>query len=397
MTTAAIENKALLAAPKDATAPAAATMVSVARKYGVSPISQMRQMFSLRYGAGRIGLPEFYALGLFDPEMSAQDKKAYVGVEASYRVNRAMSPMDLVGVRFFVGDKVMYTALLHELGFRTTETQAVASAERLFGRIPALRDPAAVERFLREDARYPLFAKPCSATGSFGSALLTECDGDTLVMGNGRRVDLKSLCQEIFTDYPEGYLFQSALVQHPAMTEVAGPAVGTIRVVTVRDENGPSVLYNLWKLPSASAMSDNFWQDGSMVAELTSDGKLHRCRIGTGLNGRWLDQHPVSGAELPGFQIPHWEAIRKISCEAHALFPEFGILGWDIAVTPDGPAIIECNDNPYHGLYQLAYGRGIRNPEFTPVFDRVEKVSDQMLTLRKDMFVKREKAKKGKG
>lgn len=394
MTTATLPNKALLAAPKDAQPPASATMVAVARKYGVSPIRQMREMFSLRYGPGKIALPEYYELGLFDSEMDRSAKRAYVGVEASYDVNAAMSPRDLVGARFFVADKPVYTALLHELGFRTTETQAVASAERLLGNIPTLATPAAVQAFLKKDARYPLFAKPCSATGSYGSALITGLEGESIRLGNGRAIDLDTFSKEIFTDYPEGFLFQTALNQHKALTDVAGPAVGTMRVVTVRDEVMPRVLYTVWKLPSANAMSDNFWQKGSMVAEITPEGTVNRCRIGVGLEGQWVEKHPVSGVPLPEFQIPHWDDVQDIACKAHALFPEFGIIGWDIAVTEDGATIIESNDNPYHQLYQLSHGRGIRNPDFVPVFDKVNALSTQMLDLRQTMYERRKNAKK---
>jgi putative polysaccharide biosynthesis protein len=394
MTTATLPNKALLAAPKDAQPPASATMVAVARKYGVSPIRQMREMFSLRYGPGKIALPEYYELGLFDAEMDGNAKRAYVGVEASYDVNAAMSPRDLVGARFFVSDKAVYTPLLRQLGFRTTETQAVASAERLLGKIPTLATPAAVKSFLKQDARYPVFAKPCSATGSYGSALIQGLEGQDIRLANGQAIELETFCKEIFTDYPEGFLFQTALKQHQALTDVAGSAVGTMRVVTVRDEVAPRVLYTVWKLPSANAMSDNFWQKGSMVAEITSEGTLRRCRIGLGLEGQWVDKHPVSGVALPGFRIPHWEGVQDIACKAHALFPEFGIIGWDIAVTDEGATIIESNDNPYHQLYQLSHGRGIRNPDFMPVFDKVKALSTQMLDLRQTMYEKRKKAKK---
>ena len=60
-------------------------------------------------------------------------------------------------------------------------------------------------------------------------------------------------------------------------------------------------------------------------------------------------------------------------------------------MTPDGPAIIECNDNPFHMLYQLAYGRGIRNPEFTPVFERVAARSKALMAERKAQFKQRVK------
>ena len=177
----------------------------------------------------------------------------------------------------------------------------------------------------------------------------------------------------------------------------AGDAIGTVRVVTVRDADLPRPLYALWKLPSPRAMSDNFWQEGSMVAEIADGGLLGRCRIGTGLDGRWIEAHPVSGLRFDSFRVPHFDAALDTANRAHALFPEFGVIGWDIAIGPDGPVIIEANDNPFHGLYQLAYGRGIRNPEFTPVFDRTAERSEAMYARKKELFEARNKAKRRNG
>ena len=54
-------------------------------------------------------------------------------------------------------------------------------------------------------------------------------------------------------------------------------------------------------------------------------------------------RHPASGAYLPGFQIPFWPEL--IACVRRAMdrVPGMGYVGWDIAVTPDGPELIEGN------------------------------------------------------
>lgn len=397
MTDSTADAKALVTPPRTPGAAPAPKIVEVARKYGVSPFRQLREMVLLNRGRGRIAPHEYYSIGLYDPAISPQEKREYVGVLGSYDVNVHISPPKLTGPRFFVQDKVMYTALLHELGFAATRTQAVAQAARLFGRIPALASPAEIKDFLLHRAVYPVFAKPARGTGSFGSALLSGVEAGELVLGNGRRVSLDAFCDEILSDYPDGFLFQTALTQHPEMRAMAGDAIGTVRVVTLRDADLPRPLYALWKLPSPRAMSDNFWQEGSMVAEIGDGGLLGRCRIGTGLDGRWIEAHPVSGRRFDSFRVPHFDAALDTASRAHALFPEFGVIGWDIAIGLDGPVIIEANDNPFHGLYQLAYGRGIRNPEFTPVFDRTAERSEAMYARKKELFETRNKAKRRNG
>ncbi len=392
-----VAEKTLLGAPLDPAPAASETMVAVARDHGVSPFRQMREMMSLRFGPGKLANHEYYSTGVFDPDISAEDKKRYVGKIGSFEINVAASPMKLTESRAFLRDKVMYTALLTQLGLPTTHTQAVVHSTRHFGTLPVLRAAQDVEQFLRETAKYPLFVKPCEGAGSVGSALVTKIDGDVLTLGNGRQADVAGFSQEIVEDYPEGFIFQDAIEQHPDLVAMTGDAVGTMRVVTTRDKNGIAPLYTVWKVPSPRAMSDNFWQSGSMVALIDDEtGKVTRCNIGSGLSAEFIEAHPVSGVAFAGFQIPHWDQVQRIACDGHGLFPEFGIVGWDIAVGPDGPVIIECNDNPYHVLWQLASGQGIKTPSFEARLKAANAESDDILRSKIDTFQARERAKKGK-
>ncbi|MEO9820524.1 MAG: sugar-transfer associated ATP-grasp domain-containing protein [Paracoccaceae bacterium] len=392
-----VAGKALLGTPMDPSPAASETMVAVARNHGVSPFRQMREMASMRFGPGKLANHEYYSTGVFDPEISIEDKKRYVGKIGSYEINVAASPLKLTETRAFLRDKVMYTSLLRQLDLPTTETQAVAHTSRMFGSLPVLRTVSDVEDFLRNTARYPLFVKPCEGAGSVGSALIKSCDADVLALGNGQHADVNGFAQEVVEDYPEGFIFQTTVKQHPDLVQMTGEAVGTMRVVTTRDETGIAPLYTVWKIPSPRAMSDNFWQSGSMVALIDDQtGQVQKCNIGSGLNAKLLDKHPVSDMAFEGFQIPHWDQIQRVACEGHGLFPEFGIVGWDIAVGPDGPIIIECNDNPFHVLWQLAAGQGIKTPAFQARLNAANSESQSILRGKIDTFQAREKAKRGK-
>lgn len=394
MSSTTVDDKALVSAPKAAGTPAASMMVEVARKFGVSPLRQMREMFALHFGPGKLSQQEYYAAGLYDPEISMAEKREYVGVKGIWNVNTALTPVELPGIQPFVANKVMFSALIDQLGIPAPETQAVVSSFRKFGNIPALSTPEDLRRFLQDRAVFPIFGKPQSHSGSYGAVLLDRIENDQLVLGDGRHVDVSAFCAEILKDYSEGYLLQTALPQHADIVDVIGQAVGTVRVVTVRPDIDPEILYCLWKIPSPKAMSDNFWQDGSMIAPVDlTNGQVGACRVGTGLNMQTVATHPVSGRDMTGIQIPDWTKVCEITRDAHAMFPQFGVFGWDVAITPDGPVIIECNDNPFHSLYQMAYGRGIRNPDFTPVLEKTAARS-QVLLAEKQARVKKRKAGK---
>ncbi|MEO0381288.1 MAG: sugar-transfer associated ATP-grasp domain-containing protein [Pseudomonadota bacterium] len=363
---------ALLDGPGKAKKAQAPLIAQVAKTYGVSPLRQMRDIFSMRRGAQKLNGPEYYSLRLFDPAIAAVDKRAFLGQAGINALNTSMNPPVAVPTRSFVGNKLLYTLLLTQLGIPAPKTQALVSAYRHAGELPVLRDADAVASFLRDDARYPLFGKPHHGSLSEGSVRIEACDGDNLRLGNGAHKDVTAFAAEVMDRYPGGFLFQEALTPHPDMAHIAGPSIGCVRVVTANDGSGPKPVYAVWKMPAPDAMSDNFWQAGSLMANLDlALGEVLGCIRGTGLEAETLTTHPTSGAQMSGTELPHWEATLEVAKAAHAVFPEFGICGFDIAITADGPHIVECNDNPSHFLYQIAAGRGVANPEFALLWDAV--------------------------
>lgn len=378
-----IAQHSLLAPPQKALPPGPQLIVDVARKHGISPFRQMFEMLKVRYGRQGVKFHEYYSNQVYHSEHSPAQKRAFVGLRGNRKLNSRLSPEELTGaMREFLTNKVFTDALLSKLGFPTTETQAMISLNASYGNIPALRTVAEIEDFMLQKARYPLFVKPEAGSGSVGSALVENVDRATgeLQLLNGTRIALRQFAEEVLRDYASGFVIQSAIQQHPTLSGVTGQAIGTIRVVTVLRDNDPEVLYTLWKIPSPTAMSDNYWQDGSMLAELDRDsGKILQCRRGTGPAQEQVDTHPISGKAFADVQIPHWDQILDITRKCHALFPRHGVLGWDIAVTENGPLIVECNVNPHHTLYQLATGHGILNEEFTPVFDAIADRAERTL------------------
>ena len=369
---------ALLSDPTQQANPETPLIVRVARLHGVSPLRQLGQMARLSRLPNGVRPAEYYSAGLFRPGLDAAARQEFVGRRGNLALNRALSSPRRAHSQHVHDHKMRLGALLAGFGLRTPETQAVFARKASFGALPVLRDVAAIEAFLRGPARYPLFAKPANGSLSVGSALIEAVDtaAGILRLGNGREVGIAGFAEEIATRYPAGFLFQTRIAPHSLLAEVAGAALGTVRVVTVMDGEGddraPRVLYAVWKLPSREAMSDSSWQAGNMQALVElSTGRVLRCGHGTELEIGALETHPVSGRPLPGLQMPHWPAVMAAAEAAHSLLSNCGVLGWDIGIAADGPVVLEANDNPHHMLFQRAADRGILNPEFLPVFDRL--------------------------
>jgi hypothetical protein len=347
---------------------------TVARKYKVSPFRQFADIYKLKKGVNCLNPREYYDLEVYRPDLTPEQKRAFVGERGSFKLNAELSPPNVTQMRGFLSDKVAFTALLSQFGLRTTTTQAVFSANRSFGALTTLRTAEELRDWLQTSARFPLFGKLISGTQAIGSVSITHIVDGRAYLASGEIVPLDQLVTEIVAEKDTGFIFQDVVEQHPEISARANTqSVSTMRIVTVIEDGAPRVLYALWKIPGEKAMSDNFWQKGSMIGEVdTASGKVLSMRKGAGPDTEWPATHPATGADIVGATLPEWQSVVDLAVAAHQIFPINGILGWDVAIGPDGARIIECNENPHHGLYQLATARGILNDRFKPVFEKIK-------------------------
>lgn len=364
--------KALLDGPGTVEKPADSMVADVAKTFGVSPLRQMKEILSMRLGTQKLGANEYYDLRIFDPAHDKKAKRAFLGQGGINELNLKMNPDTLMEQKNLVGHKLMYTDHLKKAGIATTDTQAFVLAGYTKDPDFVLGDVQAISAFMRDKAQYPLFGKPMGGSLSVGSVRIESIADDQLVLGNGKRVALADFARDVLDQYKDGYMIQSALQAHKDMQRISGDAIGSIRVVTVNDGSGARPVYAVWKIPGPAAMSDNFWQDGSMLALIdVSDGKVLNCHRGKGPSAELLQDHPHTNLPVVGFEVPHWTAVIENAVAAHTLFPDFGICGFDIAITDAGPVVMECNDQPNHMIYQFPARQGVQNDTLKPTWDAV--------------------------
>ncbi|MGE0627290.1 MAG: sugar-transfer associated ATP-grasp domain-containing protein, partial [Hyphomicrobiaceae bacterium] len=94
-------------------------------------------------------------------------------------------------------------------------------------------------------------------------------------------------------------------------------------------------------------------------------GEVKKVLSGDGLSLAEVTHHPDTGAALVGAHLPNWDRMKQAALEGARLMHEVGLIGWDMASTPDGPVIVEMNVTPDLGLCQLADARGMLDDTFT--------------------------------
>ncbi|MCX7644926.1 MAG: hypothetical protein N2Z62_06475 [Rhodobacteraceae bacterium] len=335
---------------------------------GVGAFRQVRLALALAWGPGRVTPREFYEYALFRPHLTEADRRAFVGFGRQQQLNLRLSPDRLRSLHGLCADKLLCALVLDRAGLPTPPTLALYRRGAALPGLTCLDRPEALARWLLEAAPLPVFGKPLDGSLGIGAVAILDREGDALVLGDGRRVPAAALAAEVARDYASGWQVQPLLRLHPDVAELAGRAVAMLRVVTLRGPQGPEPLYALLRLPAKDAMIDTNQPHApnGYVAVDPQTGALGRAQSNWETNLTPLAVSTATGVPLAGRRLPFVPEACRLCETAHRLFMSHGILGFDIALTPEGPVIGEVNSLPHHNGWQRAADRGLMNADFAP-------------------------------
>lgn len=137
-------------------------------------------------------------------------------------------------------------------------------------------------------------------------------------------------------------LLEEFLTQDPAMERCNATSVNTVRIYTILDySKTPHILCATLRVGTPGSVVDNSHAGGVAYPVDIHTGVVS----GQGLaaNGERCICHPGTNHVLVGFHIPHWEKVKYKVCLAAQVEPTIRYVGWDVAITPDGIALIEGN------------------------------------------------------
>lgn len=142
-------------------------------------------------------------------------------------------------------------------------------------------------------------------------------------------------------------LIEEPIVQHPYLARYCAGTVNTTRITTYFDGESVHPLVRVQKF-GRGAVSDQFTWGGFFTM---LDERGHS--VGPGHTGKHKSRylvHPDSGESIVDFQLPMWDRSIALVEAAARQIPAVPYVGWDVAVTADGPVLIEGNWIP--GLYE---------------------------------------------
>ncbi len=335
-----------------------------AKQTGKKMSSMLMEIAKLRMGPGKLKPEEYFMYELYDDDrFDAQTRKTFLsGTGKTYD-----SPW-----RVIAEDKPLMTSMLKGLGLPVPQTQAIYHTVRTFDGAAALRNKEDMVAFLRNDASYPIFGKPFGSCQSKGTAMLASYDkaSDELLIGADQRVPVGQFVDSV-EKLNQAYMFQTKLEPHAQITKMIGPSVSCVRMFYISDDQGCSLLRAAWKIPANSNSADNFWRDGNMLAGIDLEtGKIAKAVQRSGNATAPVDKHPETGVSFSDMVFPDWEKMLEVANNAALNIPDCHFQGWDIAMTDQGPIILELEadgGNPILG--QLCHDKGVLNERYQHALD----------------------------
>ena len=225
----------------------------------------------------------------------------------------------------------------------------------------ALRDPSLPER---------LVLKRVGGGGGKDILLVTRREHDRLEV-NGEPSTIDVLVEQLGM---RTYVVTDLLTQGAYANNLFPHAINTVRVVTMRDDEGPFVAFAVQRIGNQrSRPTDNLNRGGLAALVDLDSGTLGPARqLEADRRPEAYTHHPDTGAPIAGQVVPHWTAITALLLEAMEAFPGLRYVGWDVVVGDDEDQLLVLEGNSYPGVQVAQLHHPLRNdPRTARFFDAV--------------------------
>jgi hypothetical protein len=152
--------------------------------------------------------------------------------------------------------------------------------------------------------------------------------------------------QELRLEAGEEWLVEEYFTQHTVLAGINPTSVNTVRIwVRLRRDSGEEVMTAYLRIGRQNMFVDNASSGGIVAPIDLASGELRSAQDPNPRRSTY-PRHPDHGAMIEGVKLPFWNEVKSLSSKALRVFPRLNFAGLDVAIGPDGPAIIELNVVP---------------------------------------------------
>jgi hypothetical protein len=312
-----------------------AAIARMAEAAGVPPTRLMTDFAGLAVGPGRIDFSDYEQLRLYDEAFWGHaDRRRLIGARRARELALAINfRHDCFAL---ATDRLAANAYLSAHGLPTAPVLAIYRPGLATPGRGLIRTRDELRAFLGARAGEPLVAR--SVEGG-GERLLFAAGADPAA-------DIASLLDEVRDAGEISWLLQRRPAPHPDAAS-DGQRLSPVRLLTVSADYGPIVLRALWRLGGRDDIVACLDLETGAVKAVFPAAAPHRAQ-----------------AAPSGFSVPDWPLLKATAVEGARLMSQFGLIGWHIAPTTEGPVILGLDPTPELALHQLADRRGLLDPWF---------------------------------
>lgn len=158
--------------------------------------------------------------------------------------------------------------------------------------------------------------------------------------------DTPSTCADLMHRITATSLVQARIPQHAVISQLHPESLNTLRVITFRRDEVVEVFLAYLRMAGGGEVTDNNSTSRAVVRVNEDTGQLFE--IGYALKAdlvRTARCHPDTGIVFSDVVIPDIQGCLALARAAHEWTPGLFSIGWDIAITPAGPVLLEGNDD----------------------------------------------------
>lgn len=171
--------------------------------------------------------------------------------------------------------------------------------------------------------------------------------------------------EEIAEKY-SGFLAEEILVNHDDIKALNPTSLNTIRIITIVTKDDVEFLYAGIRIGAPNSRVDNISRGGKVAAIDLNTGTIE-----SGFLSKTTSEVKFKVDDYTGKIIPCWGELLSFVKRAAKMVPGVRYIAWDVAVTPNGPALIEGNHSSGNTITQASVD--IDSPGLRPRLEEILK------------------------
>jgi hypothetical protein len=173
-----------------------------------------------------------------------------------------------------------------------------------------------------------------------------QAETSVVDLSSGNEYSVDELFKFLLNESADGWLLEEYIEQHPVLKAFNPTSLNTIRMFLYQRENGEVIpLKSFLKTGKQGALIDKTEKGGASVF-IDQDTGILLEGFDWSPEMRPLKRHPASGISFAGVQIPFWKEAEAMAVFALSACVKTRFTGVDIAISEEGPMIVEMNVHP---------------------------------------------------